>query len=127
MPSQQHSVLLVTYNDDERQLYGDAMEQAGFSVTRLSDPHEALRRATSERPAAIVTRILQPGYTIDGIELTRRIKADESAASVPVIIITSLWQPEHRLAAFAAGCDDYLLLPVLPDELVAVVRRVVGR
>ena len=127
MASHQHSVLLVTYNDDERQLYGDALEQAGFSVTRLSDPHEALRLATSQPPAAIVTRILQPGYSMDGIELTRAIRGNDSTASVPVIIITSLLQPEHRVAAVAAGCDEYLLLPVLPDELVAVVKRVVRR
>ena len=127
MPSHPHSVLLVTYNDDERQLYGDALEQAGFSVTRLSDPHEALRLATSQPPSAIVTRILQPGYAMDGIELTRAIRGNDSTASVPVIIITSLLQPEHRVAAVAAGCDEYLLLPVLPDELVAVVKRVVGR
>jgi CheY-like chemotaxis protein len=45
----------------------------------------------------------------------------------PVIVITSLLQPEHRVAAFLAGCDEYLLLPVLPDDLVSVVKRVVGR
>ena len=127
MPPQQQTVLLVTYNDDERQLYGDALEHAGFSVSRLSDPHEALRLATSQPPAAIVTRILQPSYSMDGIELTRAIKGHASTASVPVIIITSLLQPEHRVAAIAAGCDDYLLLPVLPDELVAAVKRVVRR
>ena len=127
MPSQRQTVLLVTYHDDERQLYGDALEQAGFSVNRLSDPHEALRLATSQPPVAIVTRILQPGYSMDGIELTRAIKSNPPTASVPVIVITSLLQPEHRVAAFAAGCDEYLLLPVLPDDLVSVVKRVVGR
>jgi len=127
VPPQQQAVLLVTYNDDERQLYGDALEQAGFSVTRLSDPHEALRLATLQTPAAVVTRILQPGYSMDGIELTRAIKGNASTASVPVIILTSLLHPEHRVAAHAAGCDEYLLLPVLPDDLVAVVKRVVGR
>jgi CheY-like chemotaxis protein len=124
---QQRPIYLVTYNDDERQLYGDALENAGFIVIRLSDPHEAFRFATSQPPAAMVTRILQPGYSMDGIELTRAIKSNPLTASVPVIIITSLLQPEHRVAALAAGCDEYLLLPVLPDELVAAVKRVVGR
>ena len=127
MPSQQQTVLLVTYNDDERLLYGDALEHAGFTAIRLSDPHEAFRLATVQRPAAVITRLLQPGYSMDGVELTRAIKSNASIASVPVIIITSLLNTEHRVAAFAAGCDDYLLLPVLPDELVAAVKRVVGR
>ena len=60
---------------------------------------------------------------MDGIELTRAIKSNASTASMAVIIITSLSQPEHRVAAHAAGCDEYLLLPVLPDELVSVVKR----
>jgi len=124
---QQRRILLVTYHDDERQLYGDALEHAGLTVIRISDPDEALRLATSQPPAAMVTRILQPGYSIDGIELTRAIKSNPPTASVPVIIISSLPQPEHRAAALVAGCDEYLLLPVLPDELVATVKRVVGR
>jgi CheY-like chemotaxis protein len=40
-----------------------------------------------------------------------------------VVIITSMWQAEYRQAAIDAGCDDYLLLPVLPDELLSVVKR----
>ena len=127
MSAQQHPVLVVTYNDDEQQLYGDALEHAGFTAIRLSDPHEALRLATVQPPAAVITRILQPGYSMDGIELTHAIKSNPPTASVPVIIITSLLQPEHRVAALAAGCDEYLLLPVLPNDLVAVVKRVLAR
>ena len=127
MLSQQQTVLLVTYNDDERQVYGDALEQAGFTAIRLSDPHEALRVATAQQPAAVVTRLLQPGYSMGGIELTQAIKSNPSTASVPVIVITSLVDREHRVAAFAGGCDEYLLLPVLPNDLVSVVKRLVGR
>jgi CheY-like chemotaxis protein len=116
-------VILLTYHDDERQLYGDALEQAGFCVTRLGDPHEALRVVTAQRPAAVITRILQPGYSMDGIDLTRAIKFTEVTASIRVIIITSRMQHEYREAAEAAGCDEYLLMPVLPNELVTVVKR----
>ena len=123
MSSSRPLTILLTYHDDERQLYGDALERAGFSVTRLSDPHEALRVAAAQRPAALITRILQPGYSMNGIDLTRAIKSNASTASIRVIIITSLMQPEHRHAATAAGCDEYLLLPVVPDELVSAVNQ----
>ena len=118
-------MVLVTYHDDERQLYGDALEQAGFGVIRLCDPHEALRIASLHPPAALVTRIIQRGYAMDGIDLTRAIKSNASTKAVSVVIITSLMQPEYRVAARAAGCDEYLLLPVLPDDLVSAVKRVV--
>jgi DNA-binding response OmpR family regulator len=120
-------VFLVTYNEDERQLYGDALQHAAFSVIRLSDPDEALRLATEQAPVAVITRIVHRGYSTDGIELARAIKSNPSTASTAVIIITSLWDPEHRVAARAAGCDEYLLLPVLPNDLVAAVKRLTAR
>jgi len=43
------------------------------------------------------------------------------------MIITSMWQRDYREVAINAGCDDYLLLPVLPDELVSVVKRLVAQ
>jgi CheY-like chemotaxis protein len=99
-------VLLVTSNDDERQLYGAALEQAGFGVVALSDPHEALRLATASPPAMVIAHVLQPGHSMNGIELTKAIKSNRSTSSVPVIIITSLIEPERRDAARAAGCDE---------------------
>ena len=116
----------MSYNADEQQLYGGALEDAGFGVVRLRDPSEALRMASAQ-PAAVVTRILQPGHAINGIELTRAIKSDPATAMIPVIIITSLSQLEYREAAVAAGCDEYLLLPVLPTEVVAAVIRAVNQ
>jgi CheY-like chemotaxis protein len=117
----------VTYHADEQQLYGGALEEAGFSVVRLWDPDEALRIASAQRPTAVVTRILQPGHSMNGIELTGAIKSNPATAPMPVIIITSFSQSEYRQAAFAAGCDEFLLMPVLPNELVAAVTRAVNQ
>ena len=114
----------MTYNADERQLYGDALEAAGFRVSELHDPTEALRLVRTQPPAAVITRIMQRSSALDGIELTRLIKSDPTTASVRVIIITSFMQPEYKIAAQRAGCDEYRLLPVLPDELVSAVKRV---
>jgi len=121
------TVLLVSYNADEQQLYGDALEEAGFEVVRLCDPHEALRLASDQRPAVVITRIIQPGQSMNGIALTGAIKSNPATATIPVIIITSFSQSEYRQAAFAAGCDEYLLMPVLPTELSAAVTRMVNQ
>ena len=121
------TVLLVTYNADEQQLYGGALEDAGFSVVRLCDPDEALRMASAQRPAAVVTRILQPGHSMNGIDLTLAIKSHPATATTPVVIVTSFSQSEYREAAMAAGCDEFLLIPVLPNEVVAAVTRVVSQ
>ena len=61
---------------------------------------------------------------MNGIELLRHVKHDPALSHVPVIVITSLMQTEFRTEATAAGCDGYLLLPVVPDVLLAEIRRV---
>jgi len=118
------TVLLVTLFDDERAIYSRYLRAQGFDVVIADGPEHALRLA----PAAhvVVTRILQPGKSMNGLELLRRLKRNPACSHIPVIIITSLMQPEYRAEALAAGCDGYLLLPVIPDRLVAEIRRVLA-
>lgn len=118
------TVLLVTLFDDERAIYSAAFRAAGYDVVLADGPVHALQLA----PAAdvVVTRILQPGQTMNGLELLRRLKHDPTFSHVPVIVITSLMQVEFRTEAMAAGCDSYLLLPVMPDVLVEEIRRVLS-
>jgi CheY-like chemotaxis protein len=116
------TVLLVTAFDDERAIYGYSLRADGYDVVVANGPAHALQLV----PGAdvVVTRILQPGHSMNGIELLRRVKRDPTSSHVPVIVITSLMQPEFRAEATGAGCDGYLLLPVIPDVLLAEIRRV---
>jgi CheY-like chemotaxis protein len=118
------TVLLVTLFDDERAIYSTYLRAAGYEVTIADGPEDALRLAATAH--VIVTRILQPGQSMDGLELLRRVKRDPTSSHVPVIVITSLMQPEFRAQAIADGCDGYLLLPVIPDVLLAEIRRVLS-
>ena len=118
------TVLLVTLFEDERAIYSNCLRAEGFDVVLADGPEHALRLAANAH--VIVTRILQPGQPMNGIELLRRLKRDPTSSHVPVIVITSLMQPEFRVAAMAAGCDGYLLLPVVPDVLLAEIRRVLS-
>lgn len=119
-------VLLVNYVADERAMYGDALRAAGFAVQTCEDPIRALDDAIAHQPQVVITRIVQPGFAIDGIELARRIKQHERTRDAAVIITTARIEPSYRSAAAAAGCDAYLLLPYLPDALVTEVRRVLA-
>jgi CheY-like chemotaxis protein len=75
----------------------------------------------------VVTRIFQPGHSMNGLDLTRAIKSHPATATTPVIILTSFSQSQYRGAAFAAGCDEFLLIPVLPNEFVAAVNFAVNQ
>ena len=119
-------VLLLNYNADERTMYRAALEAAGFEVVVASTPPEALALAVSRRPAALVTRVLQPGSVYDGIELMRRMKRDSLTAAIPIVITSSLLEVEYATEAMAAGCDEYLLLPVVPEDVAAAVTRAIA-
>jgi CheY-like chemotaxis protein len=116
------TVLLVTLFDDERAIYSHCLRAEGYDVVLADGPEHA--RELAHTADVVVTRILQPGQSMNGIELLRRVKQDPTSNRIPVIVITSLMQPEIRAEAIAAGCDGYLLLPVVPDVLLAEIRRV---
>jgi DNA-binding response OmpR family regulator len=121
------SIVLLDYHDEEREFYGDALRDAGFDVICVTDPAKALALAASTDAAAVVSRIFQPTGAFDGIELTRRIRATPSSKAIPVLLITSFSLSGYRDVALNAGCDDYLVLPVTPDQLVAAVIGAIER
>ena len=117
------TVLLVTHFADERTIYAESLAGYGFHIRVADGADDAVAIAIAQHPDVIVMR-MQPGSTIDDGELLRRLKQADATACVPVIVITSLCESNVHTAALEAGCDAYLLLPVLPDVLAAQIRRV---
>jgi CheY-like chemotaxis protein len=117
------TVLLVDAFADEREMYAEFLEREGFRVARCATASAAVESVRSSRICAVVTRVRQPG-DLDGIALTRLLKADAASSWIPVVVITSHIEPRVRLAATDAGCDAFLLIPCTPDQLVRELRRV---
>jgi DNA-binding response OmpR family regulator len=117
-------LLLVTPYPDERAIYGEALRAEGYDVRIATGPDDAFVTALRERPDLVVTRVPQAGNVGPDSDLLRRLREEDQTRSVPVVILTSLMQPEHRDTAVGAGCDGYLLIPALPDTLVEEVRRI---
>ena len=115
-------LLLVTQYADERAIYGEALRAEGFDVRIAIGPDDAFISALRERPDVVVTRVPQRGSLEPESDLLRRLREEDQTRSVPVVILTSLMQPEHR--ANAEGAEGYLLIPALPDTLVKEVRRI---
>lgn len=119
-------VLLVTLFSDERTIYAEALRQRGWDVYEANGPDDAFAEAVRKRPSVIITRFQQPGHDTNGLDLLRRVRNHHATACIPVIVITSLIQPELRVEAEEAGCDGYLLLPTLPDAVIREVERVLS-
>jgi CheY-like chemotaxis protein len=87
---------------------------------------EALEKAKAEAPAVILMDVGLPD--IDGLEATRRLKADPATRAIPVIALTAQAMAGDRERTLAAGCDDYESKPIedLP-RLVAKIEALAAR
>jgi len=98
------------------------LEIAGFQVLPAADGEEALALARDPGCALVVTDVQMP--RLDGLGLTRRMKADPRLSSVPIILVTSLDAPEDRAAGLKAGADGYLVKrDVQRGKLLELVRQ----
>jgi CheY-like chemotaxis protein len=111
--------------DDEREMYAQYFRASGYNVEACRKAEDALAIAIARRPSAVVARIRQSG-TIDGIELTRRLRAAVATRRVPVLLLTTHVERHVRPAALAAGCNSVKLLPYPLEKLLHELRRFGG-
>lgn len=95
---------------------------AGGVVDTAADSVVALELAASRPPDLVVLDRMIPG--IDGLTVARRLR---ETSAVPIIMLTALGEPEHRIEGLEAGADDYLAKPFSPRELVLRAESLVRR
>jgi CheY-like chemotaxis protein len=88
------------------------------------DGEQGLQLCQEAQPDLVLMDLGLPG--IDGLEATRRLKADPRTAHIPVVALTARALTSDRDAALAAGCDDYDTKPVDFDRLISKVRALLG-
>ena len=91
-----------------------------FRVLAASDGRKGLELAQKHRPTVIVTDLMMP--EIDGLELTRRLRADATTRHIPIVMLTARGDVEDRVAGLEIGVNAYLAKPFSAKELVSVVR-----
>ena len=99
------------------------LEDDGYEVRSASDGAEAIALARSLCPDLVITDVEMP--LVDGYGVCKALKADPATARVPVLICSSLGEAADLERGFDAGADDYLVKPVLPEELSTRVRALV--
>ena len=118
-------ILVVEDDPDIVELIARYLDKAGFAVDRAADGREALQMIAAKTPALIVLDLMLP--QVDGLEVCRRLRADEKTAAVPVIMLTARAEESERIVGLELGADDYLSKPFSPNELVARVRALLRR
>jgi two-component system cell cycle response regulator DivK len=117
-------VLVVDDFQDAREMYAECLDQSGFRVAQAESGDEAVAKALALQPALIVMDLALPG--MDGWTATRTIKTDARTSRIPVVALTGHARSDASSAAHEAGCDAFLTKPCLPDEMVQIVRRMLG-
>ena len=102
-----------------------ALEGSGHRVVMASDGEEAYAKANQFRPDLVITDVNMPN--MNGLELTRRLRADHRTARIPVIMLSARKQADDVLSGYAEGADEYIPKPVEMAVLAAKVEVLIRR
>lgn len=119
-------VLIVDDNATNLKLASEVLGMEGHSVLRAGDANEALAILRNSRPDLILMDIALPG--MDGLELTRQLKARPDLAGVPIVALSAFAMRGDEERALSAGCDGYITKPIntrtFPAQVTAYLTRV---
>ena len=103
------TVLVVEDDDVSSELVRALLERSGHDVVAAASAEEA-DVLLARHPAMVVVDVRLPG--LDGLSLTRKLRADPATAAVPILVMSAYARVEDRAAAFDAGCTAWLSKPV---------------
>jgi CheY-like chemotaxis protein len=115
------SLLVVDDNPENLKLILMILASSGYELTTASDALEAQRSIQQHTPDLILLDLQLPG--MDGLELTRHLKAAPETRSIPIVAVTAYAMKGDENKARRAGCDGYLVKPVDKRLLREVVKR----
>jgi DNA-binding response OmpR family regulator len=118
-------ILVAEDDEDILALVVFDLEDEGYEVLTARDGQEAVALALERHPDLILLDVAMPG--LDGYEVTRRLRADESTRATPVVLLTARAQVKDVIAGFEAGANDYVTKPFRPDELRTRLHAALGR
>ena len=125
MLRQSARVLVVDGESDARSAITGVLEPAGYDTTELETGEQALELIHEEQPALVVLNVKLPGMS--GYEVCKTLR-DDFEQDIPIIFISAeRTEPFDRAAGLLLGADDYMAAPFAPEELLARIRRLVGR
>ncbi len=118
-------ILIVDDDIETLRLVGLMLQRQGYRIVAANNGQQALSMSKIELPDLILLDIMMPD--MDGYEVTKQIRAEESTKTIPIIMFTAKSMVDDKVAGFDAGVDDYLTKPTHPAELTAHVRALLAR
>lgn len=116
------TILTVDDSASLRQMLGVVLRGGGYDVVEAVDGMDALSKLTGQDLNLVLTDINMP--KMDGLEFTRQLRAMPQYKFIPIVLLTTESQADKKLQGKAAGATAWIIKPFDPDQLLAVVKKV---
>ena len=117
-------ILIVEDSRTQAEHLRGFLEQENFHVEVATDGQEALSRLRERRPTLVISDVMMPN--MDGYELCRRIRDDDDLREIPVILLTSLSDPEDIIKGLECGADNFLTKPYNERALLTRINYILA-
>lgn len=120
------SKCIMTVDDSVsvRQMVSFTLKNAGYETVEACDGNDALAKLNGSGVHMIVTDLNMPN--LDGIGLIREVRAKPEYKFIPIIMLTTESQDDKKQEGKSAGATGWIVKPFKPEQLLAVVKKVLG-
>jgi len=118
------TILVVDDSWSVRQLVSFTLSSAGYEVMEASDGADALSKLTGQEIHLIICDVNMPN--MDGISFVKEVKKSEKYKFTPIIMLTTESQEAKRQQGKVAGATGWIVKPFNPEQLLTVVKKVLG-
>jgi DNA-binding response OmpR family regulator len=123
MEKEKPRIIIVDDDRDTRELLAMALDSEGFEVTSAANGLRLISSLQLRRPHLILLDVNMSW--IDGFELCKAVKKNESFRDIPVVFVSGRGEPEDRRKGLEAGAADYFVKPLDLNLLLARIRELV--
>ncbi|MDM8535512.1 response regulator [Desulfobacterales bacterium HSG17] len=107
-----------------RQMVSFTLKQAGYDVVEAVDGQEAFEKLKDTSVNMLVTDLNMPN--MDGIELIKKVRGESKYRFMPIIMLTTESQASKKQEGKTAGATGWIVKPFKPEQLLAVIKKVLG-
>lgn len=118
--------IIMTADDSAsvRQMVSFTLKQSGYDVVEAVDGKDALTKLQSTKVDMLITDLNMPN--LDGIGLIKGARTLPSCKFIPIVMLTTESQDTKKAEGKAAGATGWIVKPFKPEQLIAVVKKVLG-
>ena len=118
--------LIMTADDSAsvRQMVAFTLKQNGYDVVEAVDGKDALNKLSTQKVDMLLTDLNMPN--MDGIGLIKGVRAGTLNKFIPIVMLTTESQDSKKAEGKSAGASGWIVKPFKPEQLIAVIKKVLG-